>query len=58
MAALTKIVPTSQILFGTDFPYRTSLDHVNGLKQIFDGADLQKIESDNPRALLPRFQKI
>jgi 6-methylsalicylate decarboxylase len=58
MAALTKVVPTSQILFGTDFPFRTSLDHVNGLKQIFDGADLRKIESDNARALLPRIQSL
>ncbi len=58
MAALTKVVPTSQILFGTDFPFRTSLDHVKGLKQIFGAEDLQKIESDNPRALLPRLQKI
>ena len=58
MAALTKVVPTSQIVFGTDFPFRTSLDHVNGLKQIFDAADLQKIGSDNARALLPRLQKI
>ncbi len=58
MAALTKVVPTSQIVFGTDFPFRTSLDHVNGLKQIFSAEDLQKIESDNPRVLLPRLQKI
>jgi 6-methylsalicylate decarboxylase len=58
MAALTKVVPTSQILFGTDFPYRTALDHVRGLKQIFDDADLRKIASDNARALLPRLQAI
>ena len=58
MAALTKVVPTSQILFGTDFPFRSSLDHVNGLKQIFDAADLRKIENDNARALLPRIQSL
>ena len=56
MAALTKVVPTSQILFGTDFPFRTARDHVDGLKQIFDEADLRKIGSDNARALLPRLQ--
>lgn len=56
MAALTKVVPTSQIVFGTDFPFRTARDHVEGLKQIFDEADLRKIGSDNARALLPRLQ--
>jgi len=56
MAALTKVVPTSQIVFGTDFPFRTSRDHVEGLKQIFDEADLRKIGSDNARALLPRLR--
>ena len=55
MAALTKVVPTSQIVFGTDFPFRTSADHVEGLKKIFGEADLRKIESDNARALLPRL---
>ena len=58
MAALTKVVPISQILFGTDFPFRTSADHVNGLKQIFGDADLRRIESDNPRALLPRLKAL
>jgi len=56
MAALTKVVPTSQIVFGTDFPFRTARDHVEGLKQIFDEADLRKIGCDNARALLPRLQ--
>ena len=56
MAALTKIVPTSQIVFGTDFPFRTARDHVNGLKAIFDEADLRKIGSANARALMPRLQ--
>ncbi len=53
MGALTKVVPTTHVLFGTDFPFRTSADHVNGLKEIYAEADLHKIESDNARALLP-----
>lgn len=56
MAALTKIVPTTHVVFGTDFPFRTSADHVNGLKEIFAEADLRKIESENARALLPRLK--
>ena len=54
MSALTKVVPTSQIVFGTDFPFRSSSDHVDGLRQIFDESDFRKIGSDNARALLPR----
>jgi predicted TIM-barrel fold metal-dependent hydrolase len=56
MGALTQIVPTAQILFGTDFPFRTAADHINGLQAIFAAADLRKIESDNARALLPRLK--
>jgi 6-methylsalicylate decarboxylase len=56
MAALTKVVPTSQIVFGTDFPFRTSADHVKGLQAIFGDAELRRIESDNARAILPRLK--
>jgi predicted TIM-barrel fold metal-dependent hydrolase len=47
MTALTRMVPTSQIVFGSDFPYRTSLEHVESLAQIFSPAQLQSIERDN-----------
>jgi predicted TIM-barrel fold metal-dependent hydrolase len=56
MASLTKLVATSQIVFGTDYPYRTSIDHVNGLAQIFSGADLRAIERDNALRILPRLR--
>ena len=29
--SLCEVVPVSQILFGTDYPYRGSEEHVNGL---------------------------
>src|ERR1700676_2366274 len=32
MAALSAIIPVSQIVFGTDYPYRTGLDHVKELR--------------------------
>ena len=59
MSALSKLVPISQILFGTDFPYRTAVDQLKGLQEcgVFSAADLQKIESENALAILPRFRR-
>ncbi|MFC5497423.1 amidohydrolase family protein [Caenimonas terrae] len=58
MSALTKVVPVSQIVLGTDFPYRTAIDHVKGLRDcgVFDAADLRRIERDNALGLLPRLR--
>jgi 6-methylsalicylate decarboxylase len=57
MSALTAVIPTSQIVFGTDFPYRTSIDHVKGLRDcgLFTEAQLMEIERDNALKLLPRL---
>ena len=57
MSALTAIIPTSQLLFGTDYPYRTGRDHVKGLREagLFSEADLHGIERDNALKLLPRL---
>ena len=57
MSALTAIIPTSQIVFGTDFPYRTSIDHVKGLRDsgVFTDAQLMDIERGNALKLLPRL---
>jgi predicted TIM-barrel fold metal-dependent hydrolase len=58
MSALSKLVPISQILFGTDFPYLTAADQLKGLKECgaFSAADLDKIDSQNALPLLPRFR--
>ena len=55
MLALKKLVPLSQILFGTDFPFRTSEEHVKGLRAsgVFNARELQAIERDNALRLLP-----
>ena len=56
LASLTKLVPAAQILFGSDYPYRTGEDHVKGLAEFgFTAADLRAIERDNALRLLPRL---
>jgi predicted TIM-barrel fold metal-dependent hydrolase len=57
MSALATIIPASQIVFGTDFPYRTSIDHVKGLRDagVFTDAQLMDIERGNALKLLPRL---
>jgi len=58
MSALSKLVPISQILFGTDFPYLTAADQIKDLKEcgVYSAADLEKIENENALPLLPRFR--
>jgi len=57
LASLTKLVPISQVVFGTDFPYRTAADHVKGLAAYgFGASDLQAIERDNAVTLMPRLK--
>lgn len=57
MGALRQLVEPTQIVFGTDFPFRTGLEHVTGLSNCgFTEADLRKIERDNALALLPRLR--
>jgi 6-methylsalicylate decarboxylase len=58
MSALSKVVPLSQIVFGTDFPFRNAAEHVKGLKDcgVFSAADLQAIDRQNALRLLPKFR--
>ena len=57
LASLTKLVPVSQIVFGTDFPYRTAVDHVKGLIDFgFSAGDLMAIDRDNAVRLMPRLK--
>jgi 6-methylsalicylate decarboxylase len=56
MAALMKIVPTSQILFGSDYPFVPIADTAGGMTRVgLSAADLQAIGRDNAVAFLPRF---
>jgi predicted TIM-barrel fold metal-dependent hydrolase len=58
LAALLKVAPPSQILFGTDYPFRTSAEEIGGLTaQRFPAKDLRAIERDNALRLLPELQR-
>jgi predicted TIM-barrel fold metal-dependent hydrolase len=56
LASLTKLVDVSQILLGSDYPYRTGEDNVKGLYEYgFSNADLRAIERGNALRLMPRW---
>ena len=56
LVALSKIIPISQIVYGTDFPYRTAADHTKGVTASFKGDDLMKIDRGNAERLIPRLK--
>lgn len=57
LLALTKLVPIPQILFGSDFPFRTGEEVVTGLKQFrFKARDLRAIERENAIRLMPSLK--
>ena len=57
IAALTTYVPESQILFGTDFPYLTIGQNLDGLRKLgLSAAQLAAITRDNGVRLLPRLK--
>jgi predicted TIM-barrel fold metal-dependent hydrolase len=47
--ALRSVVPTRQIVFGTDYPYRTPIEHVQALEaaKVFDADELAGIYRGN-----------
>jgi 6-methylsalicylate decarboxylase len=57
LAALMKIVAPSQVLFGTDFPFRDGAEEIQGLAAFqFQPDDLRAIERDNALKLLPTLK--
>lgn len=57
LAALAKFVPASQILWGTDYPFRFGNEYVKALAAFgFSADDLDKIDRQNALALLPRLK--
>ena len=56
IGALAQLVPTSQIVFGTDYPYRTGAEQAQALAQRFGAGDLKAIDRDNALRILPRLR--
>jgi predicted TIM-barrel fold metal-dependent hydrolase len=58
LAALTKLVPTSHILFGTDYPFATAETNAKGLRDYggLSAGELRAIERDNALPLFPRLK--
>ena len=56
MASLTRFIPISNIVYGTDYPYRSAAEHTKGLAEVFSGADLRAIERENALRILPRMR--
>jgi predicted TIM-barrel fold metal-dependent hydrolase len=55
--ALREVVPANHIVFGSDYPFRTTLSHVQGLEaaQVYTRDELAGIHSGNVRRFLPEL---
>jgi len=57
MSALMSLVPTSQIIFGSDYPWGRTGANVTGLRSLgLSFADVKAIERENALALFPRLR--
>jgi 6-methylsalicylate decarboxylase len=58
MGPLVKLVSSSQVLFGTDFPFGTATDHAKGLADCdLSSAEIQAIYRENAVRLMPKLEK-
>ena len=56
LGALMRVVPPTQIVFGTDYPYRLSIEHVAGLAGCgLSDEQLVAIGRGNALSLVPRL---
>jgi predicted TIM-barrel fold metal-dependent hydrolase len=57
IAALLKMVPVAQVMYGTDYPFRPGAEVNEGIAAYgFSAADIAAIERDNALKLLPRLK--
>jgi predicted TIM-barrel fold metal-dependent hydrolase len=59
MSALKQVVGIDQMLFGTDFPYSTMVDHVKGLAEcgVFNVAELEQLYRSNVAHFMPQIEE-
>jgi predicted TIM-barrel fold metal-dependent hydrolase len=57
LQALKTLVSPSHIVFGTDYPYTSIVEHVDGIRntKLFSEAELRQINRENVAKMLPRF---
>jgi predicted TIM-barrel fold metal-dependent hydrolase len=56
LAAMAQLMPISQIVYGTDFPYRSAAEHTKGVTEFFKGDDLEAVDRENALRLMPRLR--
>ena len=58
LASLMRLVAISQVVFGTDFPWRTARETAKGLRDFgFTESELGAIDCGNTERLLPRWRR-
>ena len=58
LAALTELIPASQIVYGSDSPYRSPQATNEGIGSFLDQATLQAILRDNSLRIMPSLKNI
>jgi len=56
LAAMAQLMPVSQIVFGTDFPYRTAADNAKGVTAFFKDDALKAVDRENALRLIARLK--
>jgi predicted TIM-barrel fold metal-dependent hydrolase len=52
LSALTALIPQSQLLYGSDSPYRTARSTIRGIENFFNEAALKAITTENARRIM------
>jgi predicted TIM-barrel fold metal-dependent hydrolase len=58
LAAVKKMVPVSQIVYGTDYPYRRAAEYIAPLNKNFTASELRAVNRDNALRLVPRLKNL